>query len=345
MTIGLYMLNVYSRFIVNGHLTLTSTIVSDFRYLYGQPVSLSSVGTARATLEVAHRYLCPGLLKVCVNYLDQNLTPRSVLEVFQNLRYFCSGIPSPNLDPSAPSIKTVQQHQDETNKVGVAMIEMCDSLLLNCLLFIDENADEVLEQEIIEELSFEDIAIVAPRDTLRVTCETKLFNALSRWCVSECKRCKKELTSANRRQVLGQLSYSVRYLLMTEKEFIEGPRASELLDLTECDLILRKMRGEKNLRFTEDQSILLYKFATPRLTTNNIQPIILSERSLPRNPARVDREVDKIDPKKLKKQRKKAEKEMKKKLKESEKMFEESNGCSCTCFGDSLLRAFVCIFD
>lgn len=315
------------------------TIFECFRYLYNEPVNLSSVATARATLEVANKYMCPDLVKQCVVYIDLHLSPSTVLEVIQNLRFFCSRVPTPGALPSAPPL--LENPEEEREAITI----LCDSLLLNCLLYIDENASDVLQQEAMEELSFEDISMIAPRDTLKVNSEMDLFSALDRWSISECKRCKKTLTSANRRQILGELSYSPRYLLMTEKEFLSGPKTSELLDLTECDLILRRMKGDRSVKFTAEQEEMLKKFASPRISSY-IQPVPLSDRTVPRNSPAVDNSInDKIDSKKSKKQKKEEAKKLKKKLKEEKQLDKTKKGCSCSCFGQGLLDAFVFCFD
>ncbi|XP_077289542.1 BTB/POZ domain-containing protein axundead [Arctopsyche grandis] len=319
------------------------------RYLYGQPASLPSVATARATLEAAHKYICPGLVRECVSYLDLNLSSTTVLEIFQDLRFFCSRVPPPGV-PTAPPLYAIDNSYNES-RAEETMTETCDSLLHNCLIFIDDNADEVLQQERIEELSYDDMSIIAQRDSIYVTSEMELFHALSRWCKSECKRNKKELTSANRRQVLGQLSYTVRYLLMTENEFTAGPQASELLDLTECRMILARMRNDKAIKFSLEQEMMLQRFSTPRMINFQMQPVPLSERSEKKRLVLKDLEnTETIESNKKKKKKKKSKKKslccVKQQVdKVDGKLDEKKSECSCSCFGESLLRAFVCIFD
>jgi hypothetical protein len=311
------------------------------RYLYHQPVQLPSVATARATLEAAHKYICPGLIYECVSYLDLHLSPSTALEIFQDLRYFCSRIPTPGNAPTAPSLHALSNPANDS-RTAESMTEFCDSLMHNCLLYIDENAESILRQERIEELSYYDLEIIAPRDTLNVTSEMELFHALSRWSKSECKRKKKELTAENRRQVLGELSYSLRYLLMTENEFIGGPHANEMLDATECKLILARMRGDRRIEFTEEQEEMLRRFVTVRSPNTIVRPIHLSERSkcaLQHKTEQNDNDLNK------KKKKKKDAKEPKRKFKDDVDLDAKENGCSCSCFGEGLLRAFVCMFD
>lgn len=61
-----------------------------FRFLYREDVVLQSIPTALATLYAAHKYLCAGLVRSCVLYLNANLTTQSVLLVYHHVRLYCS---------------------------------------------------------------------------------------------------------------------------------------------------------------------------------------------------------------------------------------------------------------
>lgn len=60
------------------------------RYLHDEPVNFISVSTARATLDAAHQYLCPGLAQLAVKYLENHLTPSTVLEIYQGLGLYAN---------------------------------------------------------------------------------------------------------------------------------------------------------------------------------------------------------------------------------------------------------------
>lgn len=64
------------------------------RYLLGEPINFQSVATARATLDAAHQYLCPELVYLAVEYLERNLNPSTVLEIYQGLNLYASPISS-----------------------------------------------------------------------------------------------------------------------------------------------------------------------------------------------------------------------------------------------------------
>lgn len=71
------------------------------------------------------------------------------------------------------------------------------------LLVTDINAEEILCQESIEDLTLDSLKEILERDTLDVK-EALVYNTIERWCNRECKRGHFELSQENRRTVLGK---------------------------------------------------------------------------------------------------------------------------------------------
>ncbi|GAB1866307.1 BTB/POZ domain-containing protein 2 [Camponotus japonicus] len=212
------------------------------KYLHDEPVNFISVSTARATLDAAHQYLCPGLAQLAVKYLENHLTPSTVLEIYQGLGLYANdqrewgerSDRSPN-SPTAPPLPG-----DDAGAIAV----VCTDLLLKCLSVIDSNPATVLGQERFEELSVQEVAELAYRDTLNLGSECILFSALDRWAAAECRRQGIEPLSINKRLVLSDdICFSVRYLLMNDREFVSGPMASGILTNEECVHIVSKILG------------------------------------------------------------------------------------------------------
>nr|XP_031846156.1 uncharacterized protein LOC116432861 isoform X2 [Nomia melanderi] len=239
-----------------------------FRYLLGEPINFQSVTTARATLDAAHQYLCPELAHSAVEYLKRNLNSNTVLEIYQGLSLYASHAPlrSPN-SPTAPPAPG-----DDAGEIVGISAEVCSRLLLGCLEVIDSNPDAVFSQEYFEELSAMEVEELACRDTLKLINESVLFNALDRWAVSECKRHGVEPSANNKRSTLSEnVWYSVRYPLMSDKEFIEVPMASGILTSEESAIILAKILGHTQNQDGEEfrRSIggpLSRLSSTPRIT-------------------------------------------------------------------------------
>lgn len=209
------------------------------RYLHDEPVNFISVSTARATLDAAHQYLCPGLARLAVSYLEENLTPSTVLEIYQGLGLYANDLREgdPGFDrsnsPSAPPLPG-----DDASVIA----DVCTNLLLKCLSVIDSNSARVLQQEHFEELSAQEIAQLARRDTLNIKSECTLFVALDRWAAAECRRQGVEPLPTNKRAVLtDDVCFSVRYLLMNDREFVSAPMASGILTNEECVYIVSKI--------------------------------------------------------------------------------------------------------
>ncbi|XP_043248174.1 uncharacterized protein LOC122394992 isoform X1 [Colletes gigas] len=215
-----------------------------FRYLLDEPIHFQSVSTARATLDAAHQYLCPELSRLAVEYLERNLNAGTVLEIYQGLNLYAnhatSGLSrSPN-SPSAPP-----PPGDDAGEIAA----VCTRLLDACLDIIDAEPEVVFGQERFEELSVAEVEELACRDSLRLTNESVLFHALDRCAASECRRAGVEPSASNKRATLSdEVWYSVRYPLMTDREFIEGPMASGVLSSEESAFIVARILGHTQSR-------------------------------------------------------------------------------------------------
>lgn len=274
------------------------------RYLYKETVQLQSVSTALHTLYAAFKYQCGGLVKICVLYLDSQLDHSSVLEVYRHLRIYYdpsrssdhspqddSSSQQSSITPSAPPMEAIafggqtppgqdveyhslSENSDDLNEV----MSYCGALHHNCLQYIDLHSQEVLEQEQVEDLDLEGLRLIAERETLALTSECVLFDALVRWCNRECKRRQLELSAENKRAVLGEETiHTVRYLLMSSKEFLAGPMPSGLLHQNEITVILGHILGHPD---SENPFLanVLPRMRTPRNRPRG-QSVPLSRRS------------------------------------------------------------------
>ncbi len=80
---------------IRRNFTLQYSSFLPIRYLYNESVTIQSVMTALTTLYAAHKYMCPGLARIVVNYLREHLSEKNVLLVLQVIahqtiiRMFC----------------------------------------------------------------------------------------------------------------------------------------------------------------------------------------------------------------------------------------------------------------
>ncbi|KAK1125303.1 hypothetical protein K0M31_005675 [Melipona bicolor] len=229
------------------------------RYVLDEPINFQSVTTARATLDAAHQYLCPELARLAVEHLERNLNSNTVLEIYQGLSLYANYVTSSFNSPTAPPAPG-----DDAGEIAA----VCTRLLLTCLDVIDSEPEAVFSQEHFEELSCAEVEELACRDTLRLTKESILFHALDRWAASKCKRNGVEPSASNKRSALSDnVWYSVRYSLMTDREFIEGPMASGILSSEESAYIVARILGHtENQEGEEVRSSV--NGPLPRLTNN-----------------------------------------------------------------------------
>nr|XP_012146354.1 PREDICTED: uncharacterized protein LOC100879125 isoform X2 [Megachile rotundata] len=210
------------------------------KHLLDEPINFQSVSTARATLDTAHQYLYPDLARLAVEYLENNLNSNTVLEIYQGISLYANNVISGLNKTSFDSPTAPPTPGDDAGEIAA----VCTRLLLACLEVIDSDPEVVLNQERFEELTAAEVEQLACRDTLRLANESTLFFALDRWAASECRKQGMELLASNKRTTLSdEVWYSVRYPLMTDKEFIEGPMASGILSSEESAFILARILG------------------------------------------------------------------------------------------------------
>lgn len=145
-----------------------------YRHLYHEDVQLQSVSTALTTLYAANKYICPELVRICVRYLDNNITIGTVLQIYQHVRFYSTYLneeekSDPLCSPSAPPQSELEDKQppaEENEQCGQAMSQYCTALLYNCYHFIDSHADQVFSEESIEDLTKDALYDLAKRDTL-----------------------------------------------------------------------------------------------------------------------------------------------------------------------------------
>jgi len=310
------------------------------RHLYREDVVLGSIPTALATLYAAHKYLCAGLVRTCVLYLNNNLSTQNVLQVYQHIRVYCCHHETRDLGlwiasaPPLPGHDALPRYQVRVDKDPNDNLDtmgcLCSSLLHNCLYFIDTHADQVLSDESVEDLAADAMRDIALRDSLYISDETVLFNALERWCNRECKRGQLQLTADNRRSVLGyDLLFAPRYRLMTSHQFLSGPMQSGLLDQSETTVLMAYILNAPT------------KPSAPTITPETLERLCTPRRKPYTSPINLTRKGQSMEKDCLHKKKKK-----KRKDKAKEKATDSpSKKCSSSCFVEYLFRALACLFD
>lgn len=162
------------------------------RFLYLDEVQIGPE-SVMATLYVAKKYEVTALEMACVDFLKANLNPENAFMMLTQARLF-----------------------DEVTLADL------------CLSEIDKHAMDSLFSDSFFDIDLDTLKLVLNRDSLRCR-ELSLFLAAIRWAELECIRRSLELNSENKRKVLGEALYLIRFPLMTIEEFAHNVAQSELL--------------------------------------------------------------------------------------------------------------------
>ena len=163
------------------------------RFMYYDEVQLTT-DNAPEILFLARKYLIPSLAEICTEFVLNNLNEENTLPV---LNHCC-------------------------------LLGVSKGLEKQCWTIIDQHASCIAEDDQFVEIDHGTLTAFLTRDTL-ASKETVLFRAAVKWAGRECQRLSIPLTAENKRSVLGDAFYSIRFPLMSMKEFTEDVAQSSFL--------------------------------------------------------------------------------------------------------------------
>ncbi|XP_055348196.1 BTB/POZ domain-containing protein 6-like [Paramacrobiotus metropolitanus] len=103
-----------------------------------------------------------------------------------------------------------------------------DGVVENCLRMVDVHSEVILRSDEFTSLSPDVLHTILKRNALSAG-EYDIYLAVERWAAAACARDGIDPTAANRRQVLGEALFLVRFPLLTNHELADGPGKSGLL--------------------------------------------------------------------------------------------------------------------
>ena len=125
------------------------------------------------------------------------------------------------------------------------LLEMkAEALADVCLGKIDLYAHEYFASEYFLNINQSTLKTLLKRDTLYCN-ETDIFKAVSKWADHQCSLKNLETTGANRRMVLGDAIYSIRFLLMNQSEFVTHVMPTDILQDNVTVAIIKLMAGKQ----------------------------------------------------------------------------------------------------
>ncbi|XP_055351472.1 BTB/POZ domain-containing protein 6-A-like isoform X2 [Paramacrobiotus metropolitanus] len=107
-----------------------------------------------------------------------------------------------------------------------------DTIVEKCWRLLDEKTEEILRSDHFTCIRQDTLRTILQRDTLSAG-EQDIYSAIERWATEACKRNNMEPSAANRRQMLGEALFLVRFPLLTAAQLSDGPATGGLLSETE----------------------------------------------------------------------------------------------------------------
>ncbi|XP_055350811.1 BTB/POZ domain-containing protein 2-like [Paramacrobiotus metropolitanus] len=164
-------------------------------YVYTDSVEDFNAQNVFPTLRCADKYDLPVLMDRCCEYILHHLNTDNCLITLENANRW-----SPDFD----------------------------SIVEKCLDLVDASDGAVFQSEPFTALSLDSLQMILQRPTLAAP-EIVIYKAVEKWAAGECKRHNMDLSTANRRQMLGDALFLVRFPLLTDAELAGGPVKNELL--------------------------------------------------------------------------------------------------------------------
>ena len=183
------------------------------RYLYTDETP-STPELALKVMYLAHKYMITALVNECINIVK--VSPE---KAFFAIRY--------------------------------AMLVQEESLIQTAWQVVDSRTREVVKSEHFCDIDASLLSEFLKRDSLRIT-EIELFRAVLKWTESQCEKRDLEVTEENRKTVLGDAIYHLRFLAMSQEEFLKGVVPTRLINSEDTLSILQKFLGEnpESLKWT-----------------------------------------------------------------------------------------------
>ncbi|OWF54613.1 BTB/POZ domain-containing protein 6-like [Mizuhopecten yessoensis] len=181
------------------------------RYLYTDTIELT-VNTATSVLSAARKYMVDRLVKECETFLKSSLTTDNVCLLLEQAHIYTE-----------------------------------ESIREDCVNMIARSPEEVLKSTSFVDLCGVCVKSIAESVDLAVE-ESVVYEAVIRWSEAECGRQGLELTDTNRRNVLGDILYTVRFPIMDTKYLLQHVITRDVLTTEHLVSVMRFSRTTKHIR-------------------------------------------------------------------------------------------------
>ncbi|XP_033726299.1 BTB/POZ domain-containing protein 6-like [Pecten maximus] len=172
------------------------------RYLYTDEIKLT-VDVVTPVLSAARKYMVDHLVTKCETFLKNSLSIENACVLLEQAHTFTE-----------------------------------ENLIKDCLSFISSSADTVLQLSSFTDLCGACVMSITESDDLAED-ESDVYEAVIRWSEAECRRQGLKETDTNRREVLGDILYTVRFPIMDHAYFRRNVVVTDILSANETRDIIR----------------------------------------------------------------------------------------------------------
>ena len=176
------------------------------RFIYTDECNLTT-DNAVSVMYISKKYLVTSLVVKCVNFWKENIKAENAMRTLENAVHF-----------------------DEKN------------LEDSCWEFIKSNTKQVVASKEFNDINQTTLASLLKLDCVNAT-EVDLFRGVLNWSDSECSRKDIEPTRENKRSLIGDAIYDLRFLAMSQYEFAANVATSGLLTAEEIVPIYNTFNG------------------------------------------------------------------------------------------------------
>ncbi|RWS12858.1 BTB/POZ domain-containing protein 2-like protein [Dinothrombium tinctorium] len=191
-------------------------------YAYKREISMNSVSKCLDLYSLSKKFEFHDLTLNTLTFLNTHVSEYNVLEIITHLRNECNDCELNN-----------SMNNDNT----------LNELIAKCFHILDENAEFVLKSYEFVNIDQSTLIEVLSRGTLNVSSELSVFDAVEKWSDQQCLKRRLEVNPDNKRKLLGDALYCVKYLVMSWNEFLRGPYLSDLLTNEEKNCLMLKKKG------------------------------------------------------------------------------------------------------
>ena len=182
------------------------------RFLYTDECTLTPE-IVPGVMYLAEEYMVPFLTEKCVSILRNGLNPGNVFPIL-----------------------------DQATKFGEKELE------IECWEMVCSQTHKAVTSDNFINVSKQTLDNLLKQDTLDME-EVELFNAVLKWSDHECTRKGLEATGENKRAILGESVYQIRFSSMTQEEFMQNVSSSGVLTSEEVVSIYDKFNGKEGPLF------------------------------------------------------------------------------------------------